>query len=65
MVASIPTAIDYRDGGACVLCSRCDAHYCALDAKMDAEIAATRPALATGNLTLLTDVQCVESADLV
>src|SRR5450631_4437336 len=27
-VASIPTAIDFRDGGACVLCSRCDAHYC-------------------------------------
>jgi choline dehydrogenase-like flavoprotein len=60
MVASIPTAIDYRDGGACVLCSRCDAHYCALDAKMDAEIAAIRPALATGNLTLLTDAQCVK-----
>jgi choline dehydrogenase-like flavoprotein len=59
-VASIPTAIDYRDGGACVLCSRCDAHYCALDGKMDAEIAAIRPALATGNLTLLTDAECVK-----
>jgi choline dehydrogenase-like flavoprotein len=59
-VASIPTAIDYRDGhGACVLCSRCDAHYCALDAKMDAEIAAIRPALATGNLTLLTNAECL------
>jgi choline dehydrogenase-like flavoprotein len=59
-VASIPTGIDYREGGACVLCSRCDAHYCALDAKMDAEIAAIGPALATGNLTLLTNAECLK-----
>jgi choline dehydrogenase-like flavoprotein len=59
-IAPIPTGIDYRDGGACVLCSRCDAHYCALDAKMDAEIAAIRPALKTGNLTLLTNAECIK-----
>lgn len=58
-VSYIPKAIDYGAGGRCVLCTRCDAHYCQLDAKYDAELAALRPALATGNVTLATDTECV------
>jgi len=52
-VAAIPRGIDRRVGGACVLCADCDAHVCTVDAKMDAEIAAVRPALATGRVKLL------------
>jgi choline dehydrogenase-like flavoprotein len=37
-----------------VLCSTCDSYVCQLEAKMDAETAALRPALATGNVTLAT-----------
>ncbi len=59
-VAAIPRGLDYRAGkGACVLCPTCDAHYCSLDAKMDAEIAAVRPALATGNVELATGTECL------
>src|SRR2546426_5263843 len=43
----MPRALDYAAGGKCVLCPTCDAYYCQLDAKMDAEIAALRPALGT------------------
>lgn len=57
--APIPTGLDYRPGGACVLCPTCDAHYCTLDAKMDAETAALRPALATGNVRLATNTECL------
>lgn len=58
-VCAIPRGLDYRDGGACVLCSTCDAYYCQLDAKMDAEIAALRPALATGKVRLVTRTECL------
>ena len=58
-VASIPRAIDYGEGGKCVLCPTCDAYYCQLDAKMDAEIAALRPALGSGRVDLLTQARCV------
>jgi len=58
-VSAIPVGIDYGPGGKCVICSTCDAHYCQLDAKMDAEIAALRPALATGNVQLLTRTDCI------
>ncbi len=58
-IAAIPRGIDYRPGGPCVLCSTCDGFYCQLDAKMDAEIAAIRPALATGKLQLTTGTDCV------
>jgi choline dehydrogenase-like flavoprotein len=57
-VSAIPRGLDYRPGGPCVLCATCDAHYCQLDAKMDAETAALRPALATGNVQLLTGTEC-------
>jgi choline dehydrogenase-like flavoprotein len=55
----IPSGLDYGPGGRCVLCSTCDGHYCTLDAKMDAETAAVRPALATGNVHLATRTECL------
>jgi len=58
-VSHIPKAIDFGAGGRCVLCTRCDGHYCQLDAKLDAEIAALRPALATGRVELRTGTTCV------
>jgi len=57
-VSSIPRGLDYGPTGKCVLCSTCDGHYCQIDAKMDAEIAALRPALATGNVRLMTNANC-------
>jgi choline dehydrogenase-like flavoprotein len=58
-VSAIPRGLDYGPGGACVLCSTCDGHYCQIDAKMDAEIAALRPALASGNVRLMTETECL------
>jgi choline dehydrogenase-like flavoprotein len=58
-VSAIPRGLDYGPGGRCVLCSTCDGHYCQLDAKMDAEIAALRPALATENVQLMTGTDCL------
>jgi choline dehydrogenase-like flavoprotein len=58
-VGHVPRGLDYRDGGKCVLCATCDAYYCRLDAKMDAEIACIRPAVATGNVRLLTNTECL------
>jgi len=58
-VSPIPLGLDYGPGGSCVLCSTCDGHYCQIDAKMDAEIAALRPALASGNVRLLTETNCL------
>jgi len=57
-VSAIPRGLDYGPGGKCVLCADCDAHACAFDAKMDAETAALRPAIATGNVELWTGVSC-------
>lgn len=60
-VSFIPRGVDYdpANNGKCVLCRRCDAYYCPRDAKMDAEIAAVRPAIASGHVTLLTNTWCV------
>ncbi len=58
-VSVIPRGLDYGPEGKCVLCTTCDAYYCPYDAKMDAEIAALRPALATGNLTIATQTECL------
>ena len=55
----VPRGLDYREGGKCVLCATCDGYYCRLDAKMDAEIACIRPAVATGNVKLLTRTECL------
>lgn len=40
-----PQALDYRAGGACVLCNTCDSFPCLVDAKGDADVCAVRPAL--------------------
>ena len=58
-VAPIPRGIDYGDAGACVLCAQCDAHLCRFDAKMDAETAALRPALQTGNVEIMARTECL------
>jgi choline dehydrogenase-like flavoprotein len=58
-VAAVPKGIDYGPGRGCVLCPGCDAYYCTVDAKMDADTAALRPALATGNVRLATRTSCV------
>jgi choline dehydrogenase-like flavoprotein len=61
-VSYIPRGIDYdpENGGKCVLCRRCDAYYCPREAKMDAEIAALRPAIQTGKVTVLTNTSCLK-----
>jgi choline dehydrogenase-like flavoprotein len=50
----MPLGIDLRPGGACIRCHTCDGFPCLLDAKSDAEVCALRPALASGNVELLT-----------
>jgi choline dehydrogenase-like flavoprotein len=61
-VSYIPRALDYdpSERGRRVLCQHCDAYYCPRDAKMDAEIAALRPALRTGLVKLLTNTRCLQ-----
>jgi choline dehydrogenase-like flavoprotein len=58
-ISAVPRGIDYGPEGRCVLCATCDGYYCQLDAKMDAEIAALRPALATSNVRLVTRTDCL------
>jgi choline dehydrogenase-like flavoprotein len=58
-VSAIPLGLDYGPEGRCVLCSTCDRYYCQLDAKMDAEIAALRPALATKTVELMAETDCL------
>jgi choline dehydrogenase-like flavoprotein len=50
----MPSAIDLREGGACIRCGTCDAFPCRLDAKGDAEICLIDPALQRPNVTLHT-----------
>ena len=50
----MPSAIDLREGGACVRCGTCDAFPCRIDAKGDAETCLLNPALAHANVTLRT-----------
>jgi choline dehydrogenase-like flavoprotein len=52
---SLPTAVDWRRQGRCVRCGTCDSYPCMVDAKGDADVAAIRPALNSGNVTLLTN----------
>lgn len=59
-VAAIPKGLDYGPGRPCTLCSNCDAFVCRVNAKMDAELAAVRPALATGNVDLLTHTNALK-----
>jgi hypothetical protein len=56
---SAPQAVDWRDGGACVLCDTCDSFPCMVGAKGDADTCAVRPALLSGNVRLLTNAQAI------
>jgi choline dehydrogenase-like flavoprotein len=56
---SAPQAVDWRDGGACVLCYTCDSFPCMVNAKGDADLCAVRPALLSGNVRLLTNAQAL------
>jgi len=60
-VSHIPRSIDYdpENGGKCVLCRHCDAYYCPRDAKVDAEIGALRPAVATGKVSVFTNTKAI------
>jgi len=51
---AMPSAVDRREGGACIRCRTCDGFPCKVDAKGDADVRAIRPALATGGVRLLT-----------
>jgi choline dehydrogenase-like flavoprotein len=59
-IAPIPRGVDYGPGGTCELCATCDGYYCQIDAKMDAEKAALRPAMRTGNVDILTGAECLK-----
>jgi choline dehydrogenase-like flavoprotein len=49
--------VDLRAGGTCLRCRTCDGFPCYVGAKSDAETCAVDPALATGNVRLLTGVR--------
>jgi choline dehydrogenase-like flavoprotein len=53
----LPVAVQRHEGGPCLRCKTCDGFPCKVHAKTDAEIAAVRPALATGRLTLKTSAK--------
>ncbi|MDE1166664.1 MAG: GMC family oxidoreductase [Pseudomonas sp.] len=55
--SALPLAINYSSQGNCILCKTCDGFPCKVSAKMEAETALVRPALATGRVTLRTHVQ--------
>jgi choline dehydrogenase-like flavoprotein len=48
----LPLAVQLHAGGPCIRCKTCDGFPCNVHAKTDAEVAAVKPALATGKLTL-------------
>jgi choline dehydrogenase-like flavoprotein len=50
----MPSAIDLREGGACIRCGTCDAFPCRLGAKGDAEVCLIDPALQRPNVSLHT-----------
>src|SRR5262249_24911885 len=54
----LPRAIDFGPGRRCYFCPTCDGYACPAHAKMDAETACIRPAMLTGNLTLLNKSRC-------
>ena len=53
--SALPLAVDYSSQGNCILCKTCDGFPCKLSAKLEAETALVRPALATGRVTLRTN----------
>jgi choline dehydrogenase-like flavoprotein len=51
----LPLGIERHVGGSCLRTSTCDGFPCKIHAKSDAEVRAVRPALASGNVDLLTE----------
>jgi choline dehydrogenase-like flavoprotein len=51
----LPVAVQRHPGGPCIRCKTCDGFPCQVHAKSDAEVAAVRPATASGKLTLKTN----------
>ena len=49
--------VDLRAGGTCIRCATCDGFPCQVGAKSEAETCGIDPAMATGNLRLLTGVR--------
>lgn len=52
--SALALAVDYAPTGSCILCKTCDGFPCKVAAKLEAETALVRPALATGRVTLQT-----------
>jgi choline dehydrogenase-like flavoprotein len=52
--SALPLAVNYAATGNCIRCKTCDGFPCRLGAKYDAETSLVRPALETGNVTLMT-----------
>jgi choline dehydrogenase-like flavoprotein len=51
----LPLGVDRREGGACILCKTCDGFPCNVLAKSDADVNCIRPAIASGNVEILTN----------
>jgi choline dehydrogenase-like flavoprotein len=58
----LPQAIDWRQDGRCVRCGTCDSYPCMVHAKGDADVAAMRPALQSGNVRLITRARVTKIA---
>ena len=56
---SLPLGIDLREGGACIRCKTCDGFPCMVDAKSDAEMCVTRPALESPNVSMMTGTRAI------
>lgn len=52
--SALPSAINEGEAGSCILCSTCDGFPCKIAQKNDAETRGLEPALATGNVDLVT-----------
>lgn len=48
-----------KEKSSCIRCDTCDGFPCLVDAKSDAHISCVRPALATGNVTLMTEAKAL------
>jgi len=56
---SLPLGIDLREGGTCIRCKTCDGFPCMVDAKSDAEMCVTRPALESPNVSMMTGANAI------
>jgi choline dehydrogenase-like flavoprotein len=50
----IPMGVDLKPGGRCIRCKTCDGFPCKVFAKSEADVSCVRPALASGNVELMT-----------